>query len=400
MRRLLSNTPRLFLRIALLLWALAAAPGNLSANSANPYRLPPEVDAKVFAALEANYVLDFAEANRILDSLDAYRDENPIIDFGRLLTEWWRLTAAVLEEDHAASAPLLRSADACLDRAEALIRAGDPTGEGHLVKGATLGLLGRWHIKNRHWMKSYFIGKKAKAALERALEINPNLKDAHAGIGIYDYFVAKLPGIVRFLAFTGQKGDPQIGLREIDIALEQGRYTLVGTKAALTLVYLRNEKDPSRALQYIDEVLTDYPTSAFLRSLRAIALYDLNRPEELAAEADLQAEMLARGAFPADRVGQVHFTRGLAHFRQMEWGPAHAAYRQAVAEGDENDPYTTWAALHMANIVDVAGNRSTAEHQYYDVEHMTNRWGTRRLAARYLDTPFDPEKHMVRLLPD
>lgn len=382
--------------LGLRLSLLAATP-----TADNPYGLPEGVDAQLFAAMEANYRLDYERADEILDSLQPYAEAHPLIEFGRLLTEWWRLTAAVLEEDEEASAPMLAMADACLKSSEARIKQGDPTGEAHLVKGATLGLLGRWHIKNHHWLKSYFVGKRAKKALEEALAINPLLYDAHAGIGIYDYFVAKLPGILRLVAFTGHKGTPQDGLDRIDIALDKGRYTIVGTQAALVLVYLRNERDPARALDYVDLLLADYPESVFFRSLRMIALYDLDHPEALSEEAKLQEKLLAEGKLSADRTAQVHFIQGLAHFRKKDWAAARTAYERAVEAGGPNDPFTTWAELHLGNILDITGDRSAAKKQYKRVKRMTNRWGTARLADLYLDDVFSPEEgHMVRLLPD
>ncbi len=392
-RRILPvNTPG-----KLLLGVLLAA---LPAQAANPLGLDPAVDARIHAALVANYRMDFAGGAQELAAVQAQAADHPLILFGDLLIEWWKVTAAVWEEDAKLSQPMLSAADRSLAAAERLIAAGDPTGEGHLVKGATLGLLGRWHIKNRHWMKSYFIGKDAKANLERALEINLALYDAYSGIGIYDYFVAKLPGIVRWLAFAGQAADPTIGLRKVDTALAEGTYTVVGTKAALSLIFLRNELDPTRALALIDELLAEHPESAFFGSLRLIALYDLNRPEALMAEAERQADLLATGVYPAERQAQVHFARGLAAFRRQNWVAADEAYATAVAQGHPTDPFGTWARLHRANILDAQGDRREARRAYREVRGMLNRWGTKRLAERYLDDPFDPAIHQVRMLPD
>ena len=372
----------------------------VGARAANPLGLPAEVDARIHAALEANYRMDFETGAAELRAVEPWADEHPLIGFGDLLIEWWKVTAAVWEEDEDLCAPMLAAADRSLAAAEVLIAQGDPTGEGHLVKGATLGLLGRWHIKNRHWMKSYFVGKDAKANLERALAINPELYDAHSGIGIYDYFVAKLPGVVRWLAFSGQTADPADGMREVELALAKGTYTVVGTQAALALVFIRNELDPAKARTVIDELIASHPHSPFFGSLRLIALYDLNEPEALAAEAARQAELLAAGHFPAERAAQIYFAEGLAHFRQQEWAAADAAYAKAVAAGHPSDPFATWAWLHRGNILDVQGDRKAARKTYREVRHMLNRWGTERLAERYLDDAFDPAIHQVRLLPD
>lgn len=369
-------------------------------HAANPLGLPPEVDARIHAALEANYRMDFATGAAELKAVESWAEAHPLIVFGDLLIEWWKVTAAVWEEDEDLCAPMLVAADRSLAAAERLIAQGDPTGEGHLVKGATLGLQGRWHIKNRHWMKSYFVGKAAKANLERALEINPELYDAYSGIGIYDYFVAKLPGVVRWLAFSGQTADPAVGMREVELALEKGTYTVVGTQAALALIFIRNELDPAKALTVIDALIAAYPHSPFFGSLRLIALYDLNQPEALAAEAARQAELFAAGHFPAERAAQIHFAAGLAHFRQQDWAAADQAYAQAVAAGHPSDPFATWAQLHRGNILDVRSDRKAARAVYREVRKLLNRWGTERLAERYLDDAFDPAIHQVRLLPD
>jgi tetratricopeptide (TPR) repeat protein len=379
-------------------WGLLLMAGTLSA--ANPLDLPAELDARIHAALEANYRMDFVAGAQELAAAEDAAEAHPLIAFGDLLIEWWRVTAAVWEEDRELCQPMLAAADRSLAAAEVLIAAGDPTGEGHLVKGATLGLLGRWHIKNRHWMKSYFIGKDAKENLERALAINPALVDAYSGIGIYDYFVAKLPGIVRWLAFTGQTADPAVGMAKVETALAEGTYTVVGTKAALALIYIRNELNPVRALELIDELVAAHPDSPFFGSLRLIALYDLNRSGALEAEAARQTELFATGGYPAERAAQVHFAQGLAHFRSQDWAAADLAYAKAVEQGHPSDPFATWALLHRGNILDVRGERTAARKIYREVRKLLNRWGTERLAERYLRDAFDPAIHQVRLLPD
>ncbi len=366
----------------------------------NAIGISPEVDARIKASLEANYRMDFPQGAAELAKVSDHAKDHPMITFGDLLIEWWKVTAAVWEEDEDACQAMLAAAERSLEQAEALIKRGDPKGEGHMIKGATLGLLGRWHIKNRRWWKSYTVGKKAKAELTKALEINPELYDAHAGIGIYDYFVAKLPGIVRWLVFTGQSADPADGMRAVELSLEKGNYTKVGTRAALTLIQLRNELNPAKGLELADGLIAEHPHSPFFGSLRFIALYDLNRADELTVEAERQAILLAEGSYPSTRQAQVKFSEGLAHFRAGRWNDAKGAYLQAVESGDPSDPFATWAKLHLGNIADVRGDRKEARRIYKEVERALNRWGTERLAERYLKTPFDPEEHQVRMLPD
>jgi tetratricopeptide (TPR) repeat protein len=269
-----------------------------------------------------------------------------------------------------------------------------------MVMGAILGLKGRWHIKNHRWFPAYFTGKRAKRHLEKALDLNPALKDALSGIGIYDYFIAKLPGIVRVLAFYGQRGDPAGGLEAIRRAIREGSYTVTGTRIALALILIRNEKRPDLALETIDALLAEYPRGPFIRALRLMALYDLGDLEGLEAEAALQQDMLKRGVFPEDYAAQALFAGGAAAFKAGRRGVARRRYERAVAEGSPADPFHTWSRLHLGFLDDLAGEREKAVARYEAVSGVVNRWGSRRLARHYAGRPFtgtDGEMGMLLL---
>src|SRR5258706_1716406 len=126
-----------------------------------------------------------------------------MVAFGIASAHWWRISSYVLEADPKESRPCLDAAERCIKLSNAKIKKGDPTGEGHLVLGGALGLRGRWEATNQKWIDAYFSGKKAYKYLSEALKINPSLTDAYIGHGIFDYFVATLPAIIRSLAFVG-----------------------------------------------------------------------------------------------------------------------------------------------------------------------------------------------------
>lgn len=398
------RTKRVFdLRIRLAAAALFAflAPSKAHPEN-NPFHLPESVDKKMADALDADYNLDYQKALTLLDSLRPIQEDHPVVSFGRTLTTWWRLTAQALEEDAAASRPFVASVKETLRVADKKIKKGDPTGEGLMVKGAALGLLGRWHIKNHHWVKSYFIGKKAKRFLSKARRKNPNLYDVYTGIGLYDYFVAKLPGIVRFLAFLGEKGDPAAGLREIKKGIANGKYTRVGSQIALTFIYIRNEHDPEKALSVIHDLLAIYPESPFVRALDAIALYDGGHTSALEEEAKRQLAFLENKTFGESHAAQVHFFLGLSKFKEKKWSDALAHYQTALRTGENTDPFLTWSLLHSGFVADVRGERKKAKAIYKRVLKKTNRWGTARLAKLYLKKPFtasDTEMKRLFLFP-
>src|SRR5690606_19036718 len=129
-----------------------------------------------------------------------------------------------------------------------------------------------------------------------------------------------------------------------------------------------------------------------------IALHDLGDVAGLAEEAAAQEAMLAAGTFPAERAAQVAFVRGLAQFRAGERTAARGSFERAVATEHPEDPFGTWARLYLGYLHDLAGERGVARAVYRQVERMTNRWGTKRLAKRYLDRPFEPARGDGRTL--
>src|ERR1041384_3106280 len=104
-----------------------------------------------------------------------------MVAFGVATCHWWRISSFVLDADMEESKPFLDAVEQCINLAQEKIKKGDETGEAHLVLGGALGLRGRWEATNRKWWDAYFSGKKAYRYLTKALEINPQLKDAYMG---------------------------------------------------------------------------------------------------------------------------------------------------------------------------------------------------------------------------
>ena len=64
------------------------------------------------------------------------------------------------------------------------------------------------------------------------------------GLGIFDYFAATLPAIVRVLSALGKSGDPKVGLTELQEAAEKGIYSRTPSQLFLTQIYTEMEGKP------------------------------------------------------------------------------------------------------------------------------------------------------------
>ncbi len=114
----------------------------------------------------------------------------------------------------------------------------------------------QWRILRGERLGAARDGAKIKAALERALQLDPTLNDAYFGIGLYHYYAAVAPAaakILRWLLFL-PGGDRAMGLREMLQARDKGE--LLGGEAdfQLHLIYLWYEKKPQEAIALIERL--------------------------------------------------------------------------------------------------------------------------------------------------
>lgn len=371
-----------------LFFTVSFVPGSV-AEIDTPLATSSEIHETLQKALEANYRLEWENALTLFKSLEHAEKDHPVIAFGIALTQWWRLSVLALELDKAESEPFLKSAEHALDLARAYIKRGDSTGEGHLVEGATIGLMARWHTANRNWSKAYFQGRRAIAALRRAKRINPQLTDANLGLGIFHYYVAKLPGVVRALAFLGSSGNPRKGLDELTEGVRSSYFSREACRFMLVKIYLKMERNPKEALAWLDDLTLRFPESAYVRSLRGIALYNLHDPVRLIFEAAEQRSLLDSGQLPALFSAQVSFFEALARIEERDWVSAVFHLERGIQKGNEMDPFWLWCHVFLGKTNDILRKREKALEHYRFVLSRLERWESHSIVRGYIKRPFE-----------
>lgn len=364
----------------------------------HPYKISPDLDEAIKDGLNELYNFNFEKSLAIFDSIKADETDHPMVAFGVASTHWWRISSYVLETDPKECAAFLESVDNCIKLSEQMIKNGDPSGEGHLVLGGALGLLGRYQATNRQWMSAYFGGKKAYKHLSKALKINPELKDAYMGKGIFDYFVATLPAVVRTLAFVGQGGDPKVGLAELEEAANNGIYSRTPSKLFLTQIYTESEKTPEKALEILNSLRQDHPKSPFIHLMKIIGLYNVGQTEELLTDAMDFEKNVEMKIYSSDFSCEAYFGMALANFKVKKWKEAAQYFTMAQTAGNENNPWRTWAALYLGYCHDAMGQRDEAVKQYKWVLKQLRRWGSHDQAKAHLSHPFkETDKELKKL---
>jgi tetratricopeptide (TPR) repeat protein len=384
---------------ALLAFLLVFQSGFVRAeDSPNTFKIDPSVDRAISAGLHELYNLNFDEALKIFDTVKDQADEHPMVAFGVASVHWWRLSVYVLEADEQESAEFVRTVNRCIELSKKKIDRGDPTGEAYLTLGGAEGILGRWQAANRDYLTAYFGGKRAYKHLRKALKINPQMYDAYMGLGIFDYYVATLPAIVRALAFIGQGSDPKVGLEELKTAADKGRYSNVASSLFLINIYTILENRPDLSLEMLEKMKVDFPTSPFMSTLKIVALYNHGPDESLKNEAAEYMDRVNKGIYRAEFRTQANFNLGIIEFKNQKWDEAVRYFDEALKTGTPKDPFATWAILYKGYALDAAGKREEAVKEYTEVAKMLRRWGSQDSAKARLKKPFTPQDDEMKKL--
>ncbi len=111
--------------------------------------------------------------------------------------------------------------------------------------------------------------KKIQAAdkySKKLLAIAPDAADAYLGLGTANYIIGSLPGIKKFfLGFAGIHGDKKVGIQQLEIAANRGRYLRPFAKILLAMVALR-EKKPEVARTQLKELVAEFPENPLFAS--------------------------------------------------------------------------------------------------------------------------------------
>lgn len=182
--------------------------------------------------------------------------------------------------------------------------------------GAAYGARAQWRVLRRERLAAARDGGRIKRALERALQLDPTLEDAHFGIGMYQYYAAVAPAAARMLRWILllPGGNRTEGLARMLRAREAGVLMRSEADYQLHVIYLWYEEGFVRALELLRELERRHPRNPLFPQLVAEVLdvYFHDRGASRDAWADL-LERAGRGDVNEGELASGHARLGLAH---------------------------------------------------------------------------------------
>jgi hypothetical protein len=177
----------------------------------------------------------------------------------------------------------LKLADKVIQLANAKLASSD-TAEMHLYAGMGWALEARLYGLRNDRRKTADTGVKARAEFLRALKLDPDMADAKAGLGLYNYYVDTLSPMLKVLRFFmgipgGSKED---GIRQLQAGMEHGVLLPVVARFYLAKNLRTYDHRYEEALLVAAPLATRYPQNPIFLLLVGNLHIELGRNETAA----------------------------------------------------------------------------------------------------------------------
>ena len=356
-----------------------------------------------------DYMLDerYALSHAIFDSLISVEPERPEGYLGKALSYW---NESMLLAD---GERFVDSVDHLTGRAiklsERALKIDNSDAEMVFLLGKAYGLRAGLALIHGSPIDGVLHGLKSRDFLKETIRLNPNLADAHFGLGLAEYVAARQPRFLRMVSrlLSLPDGDRKRGLERLERVAREGIYTqrhAVSSRAYIALYY---EKDYGDARCRFADLHLRYPHSLDYRIRYLDALFGLTvqgRQDHRRALIDsarsirLLAEERDWNLNRWSRT-KLDFIEGFGHYLTGNADTAIERLEIYTAEATRKSWLLGPAHLILGKLADLRNDRENAVRHYRRVRKYENVWGVHDEADSYLRHPFNGDEP-VRRPPD
>ena len=231
------------------------------------------------AAMDKIYEGDPDAALQTARSLEQARPDHPEGYLLEAEAVWWKRYCAACEIKYGMVDAWKREKDnddiaylALIARVTALAEqqlAKSETAEMHVYAGMGWALQARVYGLREENRNAARAAVKARAEMIRALQIDPQMADATAALGVYNYFVDTLPSIVKMLRFFMgiPGGNKEQGIEQMRVGMDKGIILAVEARYILARNLRMYDHDYEQALEVTEPLLARYPRSPLFQLL-------------------------------------------------------------------------------------------------------------------------------------
>jgi hypothetical protein len=195
-----------------------------------------------------------------------------------MMDAWKRDKNTIAADSESANATYMAAADKAIDLAQKRVAASNAAidhlyaGMGYALKARLYGL----HAEGRAVARA---GVSARQEFMKALEIDPKMADAEAGLGLYNYYVDSLSTYVKVLRFFMgiPAGNKQLGIQQLEAGAKDGVLLKVTARFHLAKNMRNFDFEYARAAGYLAPLVEQYPQNSIFLLLYANLNLELGR---------------------------------------------------------------------------------------------------------------------------
>jgi len=363
-------------------------------NRSRPLSQEVKVNRNIIRGIELLYNWEFDESENLFFREIAKRIDDPMGYFYLAMVTWSKLASGFWSPEMVKQYG--ERIDKAISVAKQKIQAGKADSFTYLYLGGALGFKGRFQLMQRKWFSSFLLALEAIDAMKTSLKIDPNNRDVLFGLGIFDYYTARLSGMLKFLSYLlVHKGDKEEGLRKMHIAADEAIYSTIEAKSLLLHIYLFLEPGYSKALPLAEELAFRFKEAPRNIYFQGLAYVRLGMHSEYRAIVDYLNRRGQKETSPVNV--SIWGKRGL--YLEASYYLFHHQYDMARSKlqailsqkNPEKDPFMiAWPLLKIGMSYDLENKRKMALDYYKSILEMKNGAGAQFLAEKYIDEP--PER--------
>ncbi len=349
------------------------------------------VNEQILRGIDLIYDRQFDDAEDLFEEVIAKSQDKPAGYFYLAMVSWSRLAAGFWSPEYVKE--FKKRIDRTIGVAEARVDKDGADSYDFFYLGGALGFKGRFELMKGNWASSFFLARDAIKALKICLKMDPDNKDVLLGLGTFDYYTARLSGVLKFLTnFLLHRGDKEKGLKKLTIASKEAIYSATEARSVLLHIYLFGEQDFTKALDLSTELAERYRTNQRFQVLRGVSYIRLEMDPQYR---EMVSQLRLRSTEASKREMASMWERRALYLESI-YDLFHGLYPEARSrlkkildhQDPESDPaMIAWPLVKIGMSYDLEHNRDEATKYYDQVLNMENGSGAQFVAKKLLESP-------------
>jgi tetratricopeptide (TPR) repeat protein len=348
------------------------------------------VNQDIISGINLLYDLEFDTAEKHFLKVVATQPDHPIGYFYLAMVTWSKLSMGFWSADVVEH--YVNDIDRAISVARKSVQRQNPDSFSYFYLGGALGFKGRFELMQYNWLKSAALAWEAIQALKKCMEMDPGNKDVLFGLGMYDYYAAKLSGVLKFLTYILlHKGDRDEGLKKLHTAANEAVYSATESKSMLAHIYMYMEEEYPKALPIVQDLSSRFKNNPRYNFFEGIIYGRLHMKAKFCETAELMRQRSREETRPtraANWARQALYLEASDLLFCQKYSLARAKLDAILAQPDPvHDPWMiAWSLMKKGMSYDLEGNREDALTYYKQVCAMKNGAGAQFLAKKCIDS--------------